>query len=109
MRKKIHIFLFLLTAPFFVAAQENATQQNPVVKVANLPFGNTLDIQLVSVENTPIEVSVYNLLGEEVFQELYDGRGVLQLTIPTDKLERGVYFLTIRQNGSIQTRKLTKS
>jgi hypothetical protein len=104
--KKALLILTLLLGFTVVAQQTHGN--DPVVKVANLPFDNTLDIIFETNSVTPVEITVYNLIGEQVYKELYDVANKLSLNIPTDRYTKGVYLLAVKQGDYSQTIKITK-
>lgn len=92
----------------FTAVAQQPQGNEPVVRVANLPFENTLNIIFQTNGVIPVEVTVYNLIGEQVYKEIYDAASKLNLIIPTDRYTKGVYLLAVKQGDYSQTIKITK-
>jgi hypothetical protein len=77
------------------------------------PFNSNTTIPFSLSDASPIELSVYNVLGEKIWKKAYDMQSVGQHKIKFDPyslkinpFSGGVYFLTISNNQSTQSIKL---
>ena len=70
------------------------------------PFSDKLNIQSSSKEFVSLDLKLFNSSGKEIFSDYYTQSG--NITIGTDHLPAGFYFLQLKTDGAIQTRKMIK-
>ena len=57
-------------------------------------------MDLIAGKETIMKVEINNLLGQKVYEELIVIRpGKSTITLSTEKLERGIYFITLSAKG----------
>jgi hypothetical protein len=80
--------------------------QNFITVIPN-PAENKLEIQFESNNNKSGTISLYNTLSQVVFrQEIMATKGVNKIKIPTTGLLNGTYYLTLRLDNGISTKKI---
>ena len=63
------------------------------------PLTDQLNLEVVVDKDLLLNASIYNLLGQKVFEDqLLMFTGKTTLTLSTDRLDRGLYFITIRSD-----------
>lgn len=79
------------------------------VKVYPNPFSNYTNVVLNTAEVSHISVNMYNILGELVYQsdEGILAAGEQQIRISSEGLENGIYFLQLKVNEEMITRRVT--
>jgi hypothetical protein len=70
------------------------------------PFNDRLNIQVDDNAQGSIDLKLYNLHGGLIFSDRYSGYENISLS--TDHLPSGVYFLQVRSGGTIQSVKMVK-
>ena len=82
--------------------------ENSLVAIAPNPFRNATNIKYSLQENTPVEISIYNLKGQLVYKTLSNQiMGEYELTWQAGKIPSGVYFMTFQTNGGIEGKRIT--
>ncbi|MDD3079578.1 MAG: autotransporter-associated beta strand repeat-containing protein [Paludibacter sp.] len=69
------------------------------------PFRNTLNIKIDNAIDD-LKISVYNLLGSEIYSQMYEGQ--TQIILNTEALPKGIYMLRLQSGDKITTRKIVK-
>jgi hypothetical protein len=69
------------------------------------PFGNALTVYCPQQNDQPLNVSVYNLVGQLVLNEKVN---VSQFTLQTETLQPGVYMLRLACGNNVSSKKLIK-
>lgn len=94
--------------------QPNAVGENGsfdfVTNVWPNPFQDELNIELVSSPNNPVELRIYNMLGQTVYNKIYSTAstdGILR--IDAAFLPEGMYFVAIKNNNEQYTRLISRS
>lgn len=79
------------------------------VKVYPNPFSNYTNLAITSSELSHIQVNMFNILGELVYQsdEGMQAAGEQMIKISADGLQNGVYFVQIIVNEQVITKKVT--
>ena len=63
------------------------------------PLTDQLNLEVVVDKDLLLNASIYNLLGQKIFEDqLLMFTGKTTLTLSTDRLDRGLYFITIRSD-----------
>ena len=70
------------------------------------PFSDKLNIQSAGKDFVSLDLRLFSSSGKEIFSEFYKHSG--NITISTDHLPVGIYFLQLKTNGAVQTRKMIK-
>ncbi len=75
------------------------------------PFSASLTLEFILPENKNVSVSIIDLMGRELknipSQNLQSGKN--KINIDLSELNSGIYFCTVKSNGTIQTVKLIKN
>jgi hypothetical protein len=72
------------------------------------PFNNQLDVFLpYPTENQDVEVSLYDLQGRRIFIQNFGG-GDQMVSIPTENISPGMYFLQARSGDRVESIKMLK-
>lgn len=95
-------------APETTAEWETATQQT-VAKLFPNPVNDLLYIEYNSKQDTPVLISVYDLLGRLIIQQNFDGKDhQQQFQLNVNELETGYHLLTIQQGDKTVTKQFIK-
>ena len=71
------------------------------------PAGQAVTISVTLKQATPIEISVYNSIGQHIQTMPIEGTmGSNDVFMDLTKLNKGVYFYKIKADGSVVTKKL---
>ncbi|MBL7963176.1 MAG: T9SS type A sorting domain-containing protein [Flavobacteriales bacterium] len=82
--------------PFSNVVEITGPNMTGVRNVPN-PFANRTTIDLNLNKATPLQVRIYNLLGEELWKEKVEGRpGLNRIPFESGKLQDGVYIYSVR-------------
>lgn len=84
---------------------------SPRLSVYPNPASNYLTLTYTSEENTTVNISVTNSLGQIVYSSVYSGEALIgknDWIISTESLEAGIYFITIETENGNQTVKFIK-
>lgn len=98
--------------PFCFTSGEEIGNEDKLVRVYPNPFKNNLNVELFSEKSEPVEIRIYNLLGEEllVVRDCVKGHGSCILEI--QNLERvtkeGTYLLKIKIGGNTYNKLVVK-
>ncbi len=70
------------------------------------PFKDKLNIRVDDKAQGPLDLKIYNLHGGLIFSDRYSGYE--NITLSTDHLPTGIYFLQVRTGNSIQSIRVVK-
>lgn len=74
------------------------------------PFRDEFNIKLADSQTDPVELKIYNLLGQVVYNQYYQPRTSSDaLKIEAEYLPDGVYFMSVKSNNERFTQLVTKS
>lgn len=76
------------------------------VNVYPNPLQNNLNISIPTKTNLPIQVTLYNTLGEQLINQQFNAQTELQ--IPLQKITSGIYMLQVKQGNSVYSQKVIK-
>jgi Secretion system C-terminal sorting domain len=77
-------------------------------KVYPNPVGKSnVNIEVVSENNEKLDVTLMDLSGKVIFQNKFEGASSL-ISVPTQDLARGIYFLKIQSGTNVNTQKIVK-
>ena len=87
-----------------VKQDANAIDENPALEFVNKiwpnPFQNELNIELAETVNGPVELKIFNLLGQVVFNQVYQpGNTSGILRCEAAYLPEGMYFVTVKSKN----------
>lgn len=82
-----------------------ATDAERFVKFYPNPFQNYLVAEFAAVPVSPVTLSVYNAVGQEVYRTIQENKTI---TLAFDDLPNGVYFCNIRTGSVVINRKIVK-
>ncbi len=84
-----------------------SVQETPIITESK---DNTVTLSMLLDKESPIEVTVYNSIGQVVYSSgLYErSSGVSNLTIPTENFASGVYFVAARFQGKTELARFLK-
>lgn len=90
-----------------IGIKENSLLSNDVILTPN-PANEQVLVSYLLEKNSTIKLSVFNVIGEEVFvnQSSQNLIGKQSLNIDLKNLEKGVYFVRIQAEGESVTKKL---
>ena len=105
----IYIDNINITAPGYAGAEDIVANQKSATVFPN-PSSNATTIRLSGYENTEVNIVVYNVMGEKVF-DAYNGivnDGIFSTDIDLQQLSKGLYFVKVLGEASEETIKLLK-
>ncbi|MEZ5198786.1 MAG: T9SS type A sorting domain-containing protein [Bacteroidales bacterium] len=73
------------------------------------PFEDYTNVSFNLNESSYVELSVYNIVGEVVYQDQYSemGTGSQKLLLDTQDYKPGIYFINLLVGDKIYTKKIT--
>ncbi|CAG1769531.1 hypothetical protein BAC3_00355 [uncultured bacterium] len=75
-----------------------------------MPFNSSTTIQYTVQGNAPVQLALFNVLGETIYRkQITPGAGVQKETVHSDLLASGIYIFQIQQNSDMQSVKLIVS
>lgn len=92
-----------------VTGNEMAGASEPVVYPN--PFDSKLQVQLFAVSNSTVQINIFDLSGREIVSKqaaLSEGLNAVEID-KLANLDRGVYFVSITQNGNTTVKKVIKN
>lgn len=102
----------VIAAGGLIVNTDENTFDKTELKVFPLPVQYTGTIEFELQKSTKIQLSIYNLIGQQVYisnSRSYT-KGKTQITFPVDELENGYYFVKINSNmGPIATTRISVS
>ena len=95
------------------APQDEAKKKSSSIKdvsVYPMPFNSSTTIQYTVQGNAPVQLALFNVLGETIYRkQITPGAGVQKETVHSDLLASGIYIFQIQQNSDMQSVKLIVS
>ncbi len=90
--------------------QRGATTELAFINIAPVPIADQLSIYYQAIPDQPVDVAIYNTLGQLIKQQrvVNSSSELNQLTIDMSNVAAGVYFIQISQFGQQQTTKAVK-
>lgn len=89
-----------------LASPQNTTGQNTSSLLYPVPANHMITLELNVTEETEMQVSIYNVMGQMVYSETIQATGVTRKEINTQEFAEGQYQLMITSaNGEKETRK----
>ncbi len=90
----------LLMIGGYIGIDENKITGLQCSPVYPNPLNDWLNMDLIAGKETIMKVEINNLLGQKVYEELIVIRpGKSTITLSTEKLEKGIYFITLSAKG----------
>lgn len=78
-------------------------------KIAPNPFHNSLMLHTTNISSDPIEVNIYSISGINVFSKTYNQVNANNdITINLANIAKGSYFISLKSNKQLITRKIMK-
>ncbi|HEX8563776.1 MAG TPA: zinc-dependent metalloprotease family protein [Flavobacterium sp.] len=70
------------------------------------PNNGNFTVKFNSASSNPIAISVYDLRGRSIFEKQYGNTGLFSENIGLDRVEAGVYLVTVKDGDRSETRKI---
>ena len=83
----------------------------PIINLTfNNPVNDELKLNFITKSKIDFTINIYSILGKRLFQKEFSGVNDFQYNIPTDKLKKGFYLLSIAdKKGNMIIRKFIKN
>lgn len=93
-------------------SHNTSIESNPSIilnQIAPNPFHNSLMLQITNIGSDPVEVNIYSISGIKVFSQTYSQVNANNnITINLASLAKGSYFMSLKSNNQLITRKIMK-
>ena len=84
--------------------------ENVSVSVYPNPVSSNATVEISTVENSDVTLSLINILGELISSNIYNlNAGNNKVNLNVNNLESGIYFVQLNINGLTRTKKITVS
>lgn len=73
------------------------------------PFQNIINVEIIVMEKTDLEIELTDIAGKIIFTKKINVQNQSNQSIDTEQLEAGVYFINLRSEKGVASRKVVKN